>query len=206
MKKTTKFLAVASTLLCASQSASAVTLAIYGFDAGALSATNELFANSSGNLSLGTGWTPDITNGNISILATDVGTNTNLSTASQISFVYTVTGLAAGETLSLDSATFDYTNFDGSARVDVVSGVPFLNETPANGDGSHTSPLTPTGLVNGDMATITFALRDGSSADGLTYTLDNFELEGTITPVPEPSSAALLGISGLALVLRRRRA
>jgi hypothetical protein len=37
------------------------------------------------------------------------------------------------------------------------------------------------------------------------FALDNLQLEGTVTAIPEPSTTALLGLGGLALILRRRK-
>ena len=44
-----------------------------------------------------------------------------------------------------------------------------------------------------------------NSGEIMFLTLDSFSLEGDITPVPEPSTTALLGLGGLALILRRRK-
>jgi hypothetical protein len=37
------------------------------------------------------------------------------------------------------------------------------------------------------------------------YNLENLSLDGTVVTVPEPSSTALLGLAGLAFILRRLR-
>ncbi|MCP5538177.1 MAG: PEP-CTERM sorting domain-containing protein [Akkermansiaceae bacterium] len=46
---------------------------------------------------------------------------------------------------------------------------------------------------------------DTSYASNARIALDNFRLIGTSTCVPEPSSAALMGLAGLALLIRRKR-
>ena len=48
-------------------------------------------------------------------------------------------------------------------------------------------------------------ITSAESAGGTNFGIDNFQLNGTIDPVPEPSSAALLGLGGLALIFRRRK-
>ncbi|MFT5633578.1 MAG: hypothetical protein ACI9SQ_001299, partial [Rubritalea sp.] len=35
--------------------------------------------------------------------------------------------------------------------------------------------------------------------------IDNLSINGTVAPVPEPSSIVLLGLDGLALILHRRK-
>ena len=211
MKSISKYLSV---FLMTSGLAQAATLATYGFDGGSLSVTSELYSGSSSDIVFSTGeygdpavtaaaWSADVTNENISILGDDVGTNVNLSTQSQFTFDYTVIGLLAGETLSIESISYDYTGFDGSVRVGASFGGSITTQNPTTGDSSHTTPLSRTGLVNGETVTIKFGLRDGSGGNGKTYTLDNLNLNGTV--VPEPSSTALLGLGGLALILRRRK-
>ena len=55
--------------------------------------------------------------------------------------------------------------------------------------------------------TFTWALTSSKSNNigNQGHRLDNITLTGTVTPVPEPSSFALLGLGGLALILRRRK-
>ena len=45
----------------------------------------------------------------------------------------------------------------------------------------------------------------GTFAENFTFTEDGGAGAGTLTAVPEPSSAALLGLGGLALIFRRRK-
>ena len=63
-------------------------------------------------------------------------------------------------------------------------------------------------LTNTDV-TFTWALSNnlGSNytGDARGHVMDNIKLIGTVSPVPEPSSTALIGLGGLALILRRRK-
>ncbi len=61
--------------------------------------------------------------------------------------------------------------------------------------------LTDTTLGNTESAVFTFAFSGGSTNNSSIF--DNIAFEGAV--VPEPSSAALLGLGGLALILRRRK-
>ena len=59
-------------------------------------------------------------------------------------------------------------------------------------------------LVLGPGAhTFTLMASDGGTSAGNNVGIDNLSFNGTV--VPEPSSAALLGLGGLALVMRRRK-
>jgi hypothetical protein len=55
--------------------------------------------------------------------------------------------------------------------------------------------------ISGSTGSITFTMTD--SVDGTNGVLSGLQLEGVA--VPEPSTTALLGLGGLALILRRRR-
>lgn len=181
----------------------AAVLATFDFTTDSLAVTSELFSGSTGNITLGSQYSTDAD----SLLYTaDVNSSGFLGAATNtFSFSYTVTGLAAGESLSLDSLDFDYTGFDGSVRVSATDTGTFVgDEDPASGDGSFssTSNLTSTGLVNGDTVTVEFGIRDAPGTDQ-TFTLDNFTLNGTI--VPEPTSSVLLGLGALGLLARRKR-
>ena len=59
--------------------------------------------------------------------------------------------------------------------------------------------LWNTGVLSKDGANV------GTFAQNFTFTENGSAAAGTLTAVPEPSSAALLGLGGLALILRRRK-
>ena len=48
-------------------------------------------------------------------------------------------------------------------------------------------------------------LSDTSNSNGYVHRIDNVTLNGTVAVVPEPSTTALLGLGGLAVLLRRKR-
>ncbi|MGB2351812.1 MAG: PEP-CTERM sorting domain-containing protein [Akkermansiaceae bacterium] len=48
-------------------------------------------------------------------------------------------------------------------------------------------------------------LSDTTNSNGYIHRIDNVTLNGTVAVVPEPSSTALLGLGGLAVLLRRKR-
>ena len=98
-----------------------------------------------------------------------------------------------------------------------------MNSTDGFVAGNQDGTLTITDLNNGTDATAltgSFALPDVVAGDSLEvrlyfsdsststtrfHRLDAATVNATVTPVPEPSSAALLGLGALALILRRRR-
>ncbi|MDB4454124.1 PEP-CTERM sorting domain-containing protein, partial [bacterium] len=52
---------------------------------------------------------------------------------------------------------------------------------------------------------LAFSSGVGDGAGGHDLWVDNIAVSGEILSVPEPSSALLLGLSGLALIARRRK-
>ena len=68
--------------------------------------------------------------------------------------------------------------------------------TPGGGDPSQNVSKSYSNLAAGTY-TVQYTIAGGQGA------VDNIELD--FTAVPEPSSAALLGLGGLALILRRRK-
>lgn len=64
-------------------------------------------------------------------------------------------------------------------------------------DGSYTTVRGSTGLLDESITSVGF----GKSSDAVSGTITSFSLNS----IPEPSSAALLGLGGLALILRRRK-
>lgn len=199
----TPLMVIALTVLA--QASHADIIATYDFDGGSLAASSELFAGSAGDITLGANWSTSADG--ITALGDDI--SGSIAAASNgFSFVYTVMGLAAGETLSLDSASIDFTNSVGSTRMDFSDAGALSNTNPGLGDGTFTGPLTSTGLTNGSVVTILYGFRDGGTGAGQTYTLDNVVLNGTVTAaaVPEPGTFVLLaGFMGLTFARVRRR-
>ncbi|MCP5538475.1 MAG: PEP-CTERM sorting domain-containing protein [Akkermansiaceae bacterium] len=67
-------------------------------------------------------------------------------------------------------------------------------------DGALEGSTTSTELV-GNLTEVRGRANVANTDAGSNWLMDNF----TVTSVPEPSSAALLGLGGLTLILRRRR-
>ena len=78
-----------------------------------------------------------------------------------------------------------------------------MSGTSGGGEGAFTA-----GQFDG-LSTITIRIayddRQGNSGTGSATRMDNWTVNGTVIAVPEPSSTALLGLGGLALILRRRK-
>jgi hypothetical protein len=72
-----------------------------------------------------------------------------------------------------------------------------------------TNPSTFATLSYEDLWDLGLLTKDGQSGLTSAVYLDNFAVSGTsnntITAIPEPSAAALFGLGGLALILRRRK-
>ena len=212
-----KIACAAGVVLLLAGYAHADIVATYDFTGGSLAPTTELFAGTAGDIVLGdttSAITADSMDDFLTALSADVGTAI-VDANNGLSFNYTVMGLAAGETLNLDSASIDYTGFVGSVRVGFNDAGTPPSVNPADGNGTFTTApditpdptpnLTSTGLVNGDVVNIRFGFRD-NDAGGQTYTLDNLVLNGTVvTAVPEPSSSLVLFAAGFGMIGFRRR-
>ena len=136
---------------------------------------------------------------------------------------FTVTPLG-GATLDLTTLTLDAGAADTIATTtnwdyDVSTTVGGLGVTIGTFDGPSTTgaEVVSTGLSVDLSAlasqTSAFTIRitpnrisgtNGAASQRAGW-IDNVTLNATVTPVPEPSSAALLGLGGLALIRRRRR-
>ncbi|MEJ6571422.1 MAG: PEP-CTERM sorting domain-containing protein [Akkermansiaceae bacterium] len=95
--------------------------------------------------------------------------------------------------------TIDASAYTGGDATFVLVDTELFNATYANnggGFGTIGTIIAPTGFT----ATLDQSLFDGDDDAGFTG-----EITLTITAVPEPSSTALLGLGGLALILRRRK-
>ena len=109
-------------------------------------------------------------------------------------FTYTFTGLN-------DNLTYDFSTGVGNGNSN------FANDVEVGGFSQWIRP----NLAGQDFRQWTDLVTDGSGNLVITQTerngQDRIAIVGmTLTAVPEPSSTALLGLGGLALALRRRRA
>lgn len=175
------------------------------------------------NLNLGAGAGGDILGGNSNgfgfTLATTAGVPTTLADAFAADdyITFTVTP-DAGNSIEFTTLDFDirvnavangineyavFSSVDGFAStadafetgaITVAAATTAVSQIDLSGLGPVTSATEFRIYVYGSSVT-------GNSNTGSDY--DNIVLQGTV--VPEPSSAALLGLGGLAFILRRRR-
>ena len=117
----------------------------------------------------------------------------------------------SGDTISLEVANINYTSaesrvaFDGFTSFRVVS-------FAAAPDGAFDFYVGTTGatVLNADPTFNADLESNGTSsslfftAGGGPFRLRDLDLQFETSPIPEPSSTALLGLGGLALILRRR--
>ena len=95
----------------------------------------------------------------------------------------------------------------GSATFTALTNV---NYTPFSGDsaGAYESRVTITddaGVLASGVDQIRFTFSDPGGGTAAGTVVNEIDIQGTATAVPEPSSSALLSLSGLALLIRRRR-
>lgn len=209
MKNTLPILAATT---FATASTQAATLAEYTFTGESLSVSSELFTGSASDITLGSAWVNSNTPTTDDFLTLNLAnSNTNVAAAQNgFSFTYTVSGLSAGEALSLTSIAIEVEETVTRNTVRHSIFVDGLNITgsvdpasfPATIDYDFISADGYSSLSNGDIVTIQYGMRDNEAG---TLTADNFILSGEVVAVPEPSSTALLGLGGLALILRRRK-
>lgn len=114
------------------------------------------------------------------------------------------TGLTYGTTVLSFGTTYHlldrYDFVPGTGNND--TGALFID--PVTMDGSGDTPYVAATLEGIDATSIAaVALRQGSAANAPTLTLDNIEV--FTEPVPEPSTLALLGVTGVAALVRGRR-
>jgi len=89
----------------------------------------------------------------------------------------------------------------------------FLNpNSSGTGSASHTATFTHSNGAAGDLRSIEFFVGDsgaGNLGGPSAFDFDEFrvgESFSDVTPIPEPASVALLGLGGMMLLSRRRRA
>lgn len=121
-----------------------------------------------------------------------------------LDFVFDAAGVSTFDSdsrlgFSGSTVTIDASAYTGGAATFVLVDTELFGATYANnggGFGTIGTIIAPTGFT----ATLDQSLFDGDDDDGFTG-----EITLTFTAVPEPSSTALLGLGGLALILRRRK-
>lgn len=132
---------------------------------------------------------------------------------------FTVTA-TAGSTLDLTTLTFDFARADRGTNdyavrtsVDGFSAYAALEDQAApvgfpSVAGAAQSVDLSAAAYQG-LSDITFRVifddRQNNNGGGSASVIDNIIVNGTVVPIPEPSSTALLGLGGLALILRRRK-
>ncbi len=127
-------------------------------------------------LTVGTGYTADLTDITFDFDSRSSGGGLQGSTQiREITFDMTINGAAYGTQQGGDVA--------GAADY-----LATFTDSLQLAAGSHTLVITADGTGTGVFAPI-----------------DDLSINGAVTTVPEPSSAALLGLGGLALILRRRK-
>lgn len=105
---------------------------------------------------------------------------------------YTVSVRFVGDTLFTELANVDYQ--------------PFPNGAGGAGDGgaAKVNITDTTGTLASGVDAIRFSLADTLSANDGGTVFREFDVFGTATAVPEPSSLALIALGGMTLVRRRR--
>jgi len=138
------------------------------------------------------------------------------STSVSNTITFTATGLSATESITLNDIEFAYglyamaAGYDAAMNLYVDSGSGYGSAIASGGVGNTGVKTATTSytLNNGDSLTFGFAFSDtAGGTTGRAHLIDDFVLNGTVNldTVPEPTSAGLLGIGGLALLARRKR-
>ncbi len=195
-----------------------ITLAALSGSAFAQTIVNGDFSDTSGmtefvvgggavHTGLPNGWTSD--NGSVQVLTTSLqgnpaGFSSNYLDVADISQVITlsqqVSGFTAGQQYTL---SYEWGN-KGAGPYDMTISMGGVSDSH-KGTGfvaASNNSYTFTADNATQTLSITFNHTNGDTSTGFNST--NFKVT-PVNPVPEPSSAALLGLGGLALILRRRK-
>ncbi len=148
--------------------------------------------------------------------------------SNNLQFAFQINGLAEGQSMLLDSFSLDYgTSSNANSRgwgvsttISLDDSSSYFTQTTTGAGSTYWGNLVTldTGLdtafteaqrtlSNGAVVTINMEFTDDSALTSEWHYLSNMIVEGTVigTAVPEPTSLALLGLGGLALVVRRKR-
>ena len=108
-------------------------------------------------------------------------------------------------TNNIDRAQISY-EFRDAGNTIIGTATTFDDGAAANPNGTWTQYSTTGGAVPTNAASVVITI-DNSAAAGQAGSNDGYAdlVSFNTVPVPEPSSTALLGLGGLALILRRRK-
>jgi hypothetical protein len=109
----------------------------------------------------------------------------------------TFTGLDAG--MTYDFLAYGARGNGGVGVTYTATGANTENGSISSVSDNGTETVNLTGITANGSNEITFVVTDLGGAGALNF------LQITSSPIPEPSSTALLGLGGLALILRRRK-
>lgn len=183
---------------------------ILGADVTTTTSTNvglgmRLRDNAGGNVPSGTGtW----------LLA--VGGDTGSSATSTDDYWQFSAAAVSGKMLDLTSFSFNYaagnsgtSSFTAYVSTDSGSSFTQLDDASLSPSGSALSStinIDLTSIADTEAAIFRINISDGSGWAGYHNSVQNVQLFGDVTSaVPEPSTTALLGLGGIALILRRRK-
>ncbi len=205
-----KKLMIALAILAVACAAQGAIIANYTFT-GSSAADSAAYANmTAGNIAMSSGtllYTSSSTTAWTALGATvpyaDFGSGWNTSSqAGARAFQFTITP-SAGYQISITSLAFLY---QGTASGPGSIGWSIAGVSQ---DAFTRTVSTVTSYSDAGSAIITAAtvIRiegwNGTSAGG-NFRLDNIELDGTVSAIPEPATMSLLGLGALAMVLRRK--
>ena len=134
-----------------------------------------------------------------------VGAALGRNTFGNRTFVIDGSGSTVGSTGAIDyrnvlewhTVTFSWTPSTGTTGT--------FEYTMTNQRGGATNSISRITTLDSNIAYFAFGSAPASGSLDTESYFDNINITGSVIPIPEPSSTALIGLGGLAFILRRRR-
>ncbi len=131
------------------------------------------------------------------------GTGDTLTADGNAPVVFTVTA-DVGQSITLESLTFDRVGGNNTIiQFQEASATVGPSVTLTSNTDFVVALNAPVIIGSGQTKSFTFNLNTGALNHSIN--IDDITLNGSVTPIPEPSAGILLGLGALALTLRRRR-